>query len=175
MPNYVTNKLIIYCPETETMEKIKKLLFAFNIENTQIYSMEVFMSKSRSFSYSENLLIWNWNRRGAKCDAIDSDIYENDDTITIIYKIAFSPNSTGVELFCSYIDSQLSHFSQEEKQESIKMQLWYWELGLDFGRITKWSPETEFENKHYYNSSLGFAIEHDDKLYESILRLKLKD
>ena len=55
------------------------------------------------------------------------------------------------------------------------MQLWYWKLGLDFGRITKWSPETELENKHDYSSSLGFAIEHDDKLYESILRLKHKD
>jgi hypothetical protein len=153
------------------MAIIKKLIFDFDEENNRIYSMAVFLPGSKPID--DTVHFENWNRAiwGTKWDAIESVISENNSTLIIFYRTAWEPNLTWVELFCSFLNFKIKDFIKKEKELNIKIEHWYWELGLDFGGITKWCPEAEFKHKHY-NSSLEFAKEHDEKLYEYRLRLK---
>lgn len=171
MPNYVANKLKIYCPDIETINRMKKLLFINDEDCKQIYSMEAFLPRPLAFSEKGNFdLKWNRIFWGTKWDALQSEIILNDDTIIIRYNTAWNPNSIWVQHFCQYI-FELADYGNDEKLQSIKVEHRYWELGQSMGGIVEWYVNPHFNYK-CYNSCEEYAKQHDLQLYESILKMK---
>ncbi len=61
MANNVSNKLEIHCQDSDTMAKIKKMIFDEKDENNHIFTMEVLLPRSMAFADSEHYDL-NWNR-----------------------------------------------------------------------------------------------------------------
>jgi hypothetical protein len=176
MPNNVSNKLKIKCQDSDTMSKIRKLVFEENKdnknckENNQKFTMEILLPRSMVFADSEHYdLNWNCAVWGTKWDVYDYFVNESGDTITIYYDTAWSPNRSWVEVLCAYIDHLLGYES-ERNIYNISVEHSYSDYPGNFGGIVEWKPGIKFEYKHY--SYMEYLKNHNSGAYERMLEVE---
>jgi hypothetical protein len=173
MPNYVGNKLKIYCQDSSTMAKIKKMIIENNNDPEPKITMEILLPRSMAFADADTYdLKWNCAVWGTKWDMLHYSIIESGQTLTIYYNTAWSPNRGWVEVLCCYIDHYLG-YNWEQKDIKLSVEHRYSDYVSDFGGIVEWTPGDKFQYTHY-DSYLEYLKEHDKEGYQMVLKAEAK-
>jgi len=157
MADYVNNRLIITCKDSEIKNKIKKMIFRNNEKNEQIFTMTKLLPVPEGLSenpgYTEYGYDWCCAVWGTKWDVIYNKITESGDSYIFNYDTAWDPNVLWVKALCRYI-GLVSYPYKKNVSGEISITHFFCNEYEDFGTKMEWTPDQCFqftENVSFFN------------------------
>lgn len=147
MSEFVKNKLMVKCNNTDIRNNIKNMLFTEDENQNQVFTMQRLLPLPKDLpDPGEYQLLgsdWRIAIWGTKYDALGCKISGNSDTISISYETADDPNMKWIEALCRYI---LVMSSLEVYNDNVKVSLThsFYRLIDDAAGKLEWTPGNGF-------------------------------
>ena len=143
----ITNKLIIECEDTNVRNKIQKVIFTKNDDESYSFSLTKLLpipqETKNLVGFIEIAEDWCKAVWGTKNDVWHYNVSESGETILMSYLTEFSPNTLWVEALCRYINSMSYHFNKNGGMR-ISVNYTYFKYPGLYGDIMKWTPSRGF-------------------------------
>jgi len=141
MADYLDNKLIIKCKDSNHKEKIKKVIFKYNDNNESVFTMAKLLPCPEGFdenpTYTEIGYHWSCAVWGTKWDVRYSDIFESGNTIGITYQTAWDANIPWVWTLCEFI-KEISFSLDKQEFKDVTVTHFYFDEYEDSGELMTW-------------------------------------